>query len=59
MTAFFNKIYNSVFYRRLDIIFLFSVVTALVFFPLLGGQNIVRDFVADDALYLTAGYNFF
>lgn len=59
MTVFFNKIYNSVFYRRLGVIFLFSVVTALVFLPLLSGQNIVRDFAADDAIYVTAGYNFF
>lgn len=58
MTAFLSKIYSSVFLRQLAVFLLFFIVTGLIFFPFLSGENIIRDFSHDFSIFAT-GYNFF
>lgn len=58
MAAFFNKISNNVFLRRLAVFLFFFTVTGIVFSPFLSGANIIRDFLRDFSMFVT-GYNFF
>lgn len=58
MNPFFYKISNNVFLRRLVVFLLFLIVTVIVFFPFLSGDNIIRDFLHDFSIFAT-GYNFF